>query len=180
MKKGCIRLFAVFLSLLLLMSTIPLNIFALEGDNVAEVWINGEMKASSEDSFEEMWKKAVSHASKKTDKGEKAEVVFKIFGNWTADSKGSFGSGNGFKNGAISIPSDKITTIDLNGFIIDRGLTEKTAATRNGMVIYMENGSELTVIDSGADRVNKGSVTDGVWYNDENGTTEIKGGVITG
>ena len=180
MKKGYMRLFAALLSVLLLVGTIPLNIFALEGDNVAEVWVNGEMKDSSENSFEEMWNKAVSLASKKTDKEEKAEVVFKIYSDWNADSKGFFGNGTGFKNGAISVPSDKIITIDLNGFMIDRGLTEKTAATRNGMVIYMESGSELTVIDSGADRVNKGSVTDGVWYDDVNGTTEIKGGVITG
>lgn len=179
MKKGCTRLFAVLLSIVLIVGTVPFGVFAVPSENVAEVWVNGEMKASSEDSFEEMWKEAVSLASEKTDEGEKAEVVFKLFADWTAEG-GSFGKGSGFKNGAISVPSDKIITIDLNGFAIDRDLSEKQTPTRNGMVVYMENGSFLTVKDSSPESIHKGRITDGVWYKDNSGTTEIKGGIITG
>ena len=179
MKKGFIRLSAVVLSLILVMGMIPINIFALPEGNVAEVWVNGEMKKASASSFEEIWKEAVSLASKKTDKGEKAEVVFKLFADWNAEN-GSFGKGNGFKNGAVSVPKDKIITIDLNGFAIDRDLSEKQTPTRNGMVIYMEMGSSLTLKDSNPESIHKGKITDGVWYKDNSGTTEIKGGIITG
>lgn len=179
MKKGVTRLFAVLLSLVLVMGMFPMSVFALPEGNVAEVWVNGEMKKASASSFEEVWKESISLAPKKTDKGEKAEVVFKLFADWTAEN-GSFGKGNGFKNGAISVPKDKIITIDLNGFAIDRDLSEKQTPTRNGMVIYMEMGSSLTLKDSNPESIHKGRITDGVWYKDNSGTTEIKGGIITG
>ena len=179
MKKEVKRLFAVLLSVILVMGMMPLSIFALPEGNVAELWVNGEMKKASASSFEEVWKETVSLSSKKTDKGEKSEVVFKLLADWTAEN-GSFGKGNGFNNGAISVLQDKIITIDLNGFAIDRDLSEKQTPTRNGMVIFMEKGSALTVIDSNPQNVHKGRITDGVWYKDNSGTIEIKGGVITG
>ena len=179
MKKEVKRLFAVLLSVILVMGMMPLSIFALPEGNVAELWVNGEMKKASASSFEEVWKETVSLSSKKTDKGEKSEVVFKLLADWTAEN-GSFGKGNGFNNGAISVPQDKIITIDLNGFAIDRDLSEKQTPTRNGMVIFMGKGSALTVTDSNPQNVHKGRITDGVWYKDNSGSIEIKGGVITG
>lgn len=179
MKKTVIRLLSVILSIIIVSGVMPVSVFAQPESNVAEVWVNGEMKKASSDSFEEIWKEAVSLASKRTDNNEKADVVFKLLADWTADN-GSFGNGSGFKNGAISVAKDKIITIDLNGFAIDRNLSEKQMATRNGMVIYMENGSSLTVKDSNAASVHMGSITDGVWYKDDNGTVQINGGIITG
>ena len=179
MKKGIVRLFAVVLSLILVMGTMPLSAFAEPTENVAEIWVNGEKLKESTDTVGEMWKQAVSLAPSKADSGEKAEVVLKLFSDWKAEN-GSFGEGKGFKYGAICVPQDKIITIDLNGYIIDRGLSRKTAPTKNGTVIFMEMNSTLTVKDSSPEKVNKGRISDSVWYADENGTEEIKGGVITG
>ncbi len=179
MKKMFTKAFSVFLSLLIIMSVVPFGAFAAPGENVAEVWVNGEMKASSGNSIEEMWKEALKLAPSKAASDEDTEVVLKLLSNWKAEN-GSFGSGNGFKNGAICIPADKLITIDLNGFIIDRGLNTKSVPTRNGMVIYMERNSVLTVTDSNPEKINKGRISDSVWYADENGTDEIKGGIITG
>ena len=180
MKRFLNRSIAVFLSLIILLGSMPIGVSAVE-TNTAEVWVNGEMKFSSagEKAFEEMWRAALQAAPLKTDSGEKAEVVLKIFKDWNAAS-GSFGEGEGFRNGAVCVPSNKIVEIDLNGFSINRGLTQNVAPTSDGMVIYVEKGAQLTVKDSNSEKINKGRVENGVWYKDEAGADGISGGVITG
>lgn len=181
MNKRIVQVLSVILSVIMLIGSLPVSIFATESENTAEVWKNGELvsAAAGSDAFEKMWNEAVKAASSKTDSGEKAEVIFKIYSDWNASS-GSFGQGDGFKNGAICVPSNKIITIDLNGFAINRGLTSNAVPVADGMVIYAQKGAYLTVKDSNPQSENKGTVTDGVWRKDENGSAVINGGVITG
>lgn len=176
MKRNVIRLISVLLSLVILLSSVPAGVYATSGTNIAEVQVNGELKASSQSSLKDMWAEAVRLAPSKAESGEKSEVVFKMLSDWNASS-GSFGEGDGFRSGALFIPENKIITLDLNGHILNRGLASLTA---DGMVIYMGKGSMLTVKDSGSESVHKGNVSDGVWLASENGSTEIKGGIITG
>lgn len=176
MKRNVLKFISVLLSLILLFSCAPLSIFATSGTAIAEVWVNGELKASSASSISDMWAKAISLAPLKTDSGEKSEVVFKLLSDWTAAS-GSFGKGEAFRSGALLIPENKIITMDLGGNILNRGLSSPTI---DGMVIYMAKGSYLTVNDSDSEKINKGALSDGLWRSDKNGTTEIKGGIITG
>ena len=64
MKKTVIRLLSVILSIIIVSGVMPVSVFAQPESNVAEVWVNGEMKKASSDSFEEIWKEAVSLASR--------------------------------------------------------------------------------------------------------------------
>lgn len=176
MKKNISRVIAVLLSLLILFGAVPANVFATSSVNLAEVWVNGELKASSANGFENMWAEAIKLAPLKTDSGEKADVVFKLLSDWNADS-GSFGEGKGFRNGALSVPENKIISINLNGHILNRNLTDSAS---DGMVIYVCEGASLTVTDSDSGKINKGTFSNGIWTPDENGDTEIKGGIITG
>ena len=86
MKKMFTKAFSVFLSLLIVMSVVPFGAFAVPDENVAEVWVNGEMKASSGNSIEEMWKEAVKLAPSKAASDEDTEVVLKLLSNWKAET----------------------------------------------------------------------------------------------
>lgn len=55
----------------------------------------------------------------------KTSATFQLCEDWKADENGSFGTGNGFLNGAICLSyRQKKMLIDLNGFTVDRGLKE--------------------------------------------------------
>ena len=176
MKKSITRITALLLSLIILTGGLPISISATSAANVAELWIDGELESASADSFEDLWVKAVKLAPLKTDKNKKPTVVFKLLADWKADS-GSFGDGIGFKNGALAVPANRIITLDLNGHVLNRGLTK---AVSGGTVLYICKGANLTVTDSAGDKINKGTLSNGIWIPDKNGSTEIKGGVITG
>ena len=83
--------------------------------------------------------------------------------------------------GRLYIDGDADFTIDLNGHIIDRGLTE---ATEYGQVFLLNRGGKLTITDSSEQGTGKitGGYTDGdggAFYID-NGTLTINGGEISG
>ena len=88
-------------------------------------------------SFAEAWSRAC-------ELGNSGEVTFTLRQSWIA-SDGSFGSGTGFSNGALSYSGAEMLTLDLNGFCIDRGLS--TPVSR-GEVICV--GSRMTIVDSGS------------------------------
>ena len=76
---------------------------------------------------------------------------------------------------ALEVPSAKIITLDLNGHILDRGLTE---ATDNGNVIFVNQGGSLTIKDSNPSAEHNPAVT----YTDpvKGETVTVTGGIITG
>ncbi|MEA4814222.1 MAG: S-layer homology domain-containing protein [Oscillospiraceae bacterium] len=126
------------------------------------------------DDFATGWNAAVAATS--------ARVT--LFDNWTA-TDGSFGTGDGFTSGAISVPGGKTIDLDLNGHNINRALTTETS---NGFVIEVENGGTLTIQDSSSEVVSaQGKITGG--YNSSSGqsggiyvigTLNLAGGNIAG
>lgn len=80
----------------------------------------------------------------------------------------------------LTVGNTKTVTLDLNGWTIDRGLTN-SAAVSNGYVILVESGSTLTIKDTGGNGTITGGNNTGNGggiYN--NGTLNIQGGRITG
>lgn len=79
----------------------------------------------------------------------------------------------------LRIPAGNPVTIDLNGHMINRGLTE---CQDIGSVIRVEPGAVLTIKDSSND--NSGSITGGASWNGggicNHGTLTIEGGTISG
>ncbi len=81
-------------------------------------------------------------------------------------------------DGALTIPAGQSIVLDLNGYTLDRGLTEATA---NGSVIVVEEGAALTVRDSS--ELQTGTITGG--FEETNGggilnrgTLRLQGGDI--
>ena len=79
----------------------------------------------------------------------------------------------------LRIPAGRPVTIDLNGYMINRGLTE---CQDIGSVIRVEPGAVLTIKDSSND--NSGSITGGASRNGggicNHGTLTVEGGTISG
>ena len=114
-------------------------------------------------SFEEAWSRAC-------ELGNSSEVTFTLRQSWTV-SGGSFGSGAGFSNGALSYSGAKMLTLDLNGFCIDRGLV--TPVSR-GEVICV--GSRMTIVDSGSGTYTVSKLFKGGAI--QNGASTTRGGGI--
>ncbi len=114
-------------------------------------------------SFQEAWSRAC-------ELGSSSEVTFTLRQSWRA-TDGSFGSGTGFSNGALSYSGAKMLTLDLNGYCIDRGLSSPVS---NGEVICVN--SRMTIIDSGSgeytvSRLFKGGAI-------QNGASTARGGGV--
>lgn len=82
----------------------------------------------------------------------------KLLQDVTADSSGSFGTGDGFlSNGIINVPADAKITLDLNGYTLDRGLT---SAKQSGHVIQVSGKScRLIIEDNSSEKT--GTITGG-------------------
>ncbi|MDE6967124.1 MAG: hypothetical protein K2P12_00575, partial [Clostridia bacterium] len=108
-----------------------------------EIIING-----TNDDKANKWNEAIEYSI--SNDGVNVNVVLED--NWTAKDvveayHTSFGTGTGFSNGMILIPAGAKITLDLNGKVIDRRMTESTSY---GLVIYVKGG-ELTILDSSCD-----------------------------
>lgn len=110
------------------------------------------------------WSKAVEKAQSVNNR-ENNLVKITLSCNWIAQN-GSFGSGAGFEDGRIVVPSNANILLDLNGKVINRALT---SAVLNGSVIDVKGS--LTVCD-GAPTNGNSEYT----YN----SVPIEGGIVTG
>lgn len=122
---------------------------------------------------------------------EKTQKTFTLYDNWTATRSGSvtsFGSGTGYYNGALRVPSNADIVLDLNGKTLDRAMFGDSSYYSYGWVIYVEG--KLTVIDSSAKvdksgnivqgKITGGYVHDGAAiHQDYYGTVDIQAGLIT-
>ena len=90
----------------------------------------------------------------------------------------------------LTVPGDKEIVLDLNGHVLDRGLTSRATLTdddlEHGAVIVMIEDGNLTITDSNPTAVHKfteltSGEYKGLWMLDEtDGEKEVAGGVITG
>lgn len=110
------------------------------------------------------WSKAIVKAQ--TLYNQEANLVkITLSRNWIANN-GSLGSGVGFEDGHIVVPSNANILLDLNGKVIDRALN---SAQQNGVVIDVKGS--LTICDSDASGNNAQYS-----YN----SAPVYGGIITG
>lgn len=113
---------------------------------------NNELETiGSFSSFEDGWSEAVKTAedSDKMNEGNYERIVVDLLADWKA-TNGEFGSGTGFSSNAICFPGKAPLTLNLNGYTIDRDLTEWKW---NGEVIYI--GTKADAI------INNGTITGG-------------------
>lgn len=85
----------------------------------------------------------------------------------------------------ITIPDGKNITIDLNGYIINRGLISGGVATPNSHGSVIEVYGVLTIVDGNPNSVHKGTLSENGYFwtwdgGDDTGDTVINGGIITG
>lgn len=99
-------------------------------------------------------------------------AVAKLTKNITAAS-GSFGTAeNAYLNGALNVPAGKYIVLDLNGYTVNRGLTE---AVEGGSVIT--NSGNLVIKDSSAK--GKGKITGGYTTGNGGGIRAVAGSTLT-
>lgn len=67
---------------------------------------------------------------------------------------------------------NRAVTLDLNGFVLQR--------TGNDSVIKVEQGGELTIVDSDTSKEHKFAQHNGLWVLVDDGIKTVKGGIITG
>ena len=85
--------------------------------------------------------------------------------DWTIDS-------------ALAVNSDKTVTINMNGFMINRGLN---TSKLNGEVFWVKSGATLNIVgDKNATTEHKGTIQADMWHYNANGNYTIKGALITG
>lgn len=84
-----------------------------------------------------LWNKAVEDSS------ETVKTIFTLPCDWIA-SNGSFGTGAGFKNGALYVPQGKNVLVRSNGYQFNRNLTERTV---DGSVFIVEGKLEFDMAE---------------------------------
>ena len=95
-------------------------------------------------SFADGWNQAAKLAKNRTwmDESGLVYIVVDLLGDWTADDKGEFGSGDGFKENTICVPENTKMMINMQGHTINRGLTK---SEDHGEVIFMGKNSQLII-----------------------------------
>lgn len=116
--------------------------------------------------FEDGWNYAMELAGDedKMEENNYDRIVVDLYADWKANSKGEFGSGDGFDNDTIYIPEDAKITLNLNGYTINRGLTEDID---DGEVMFINDDADVII--------NKGTITGG-YSNSEGAGLYIEGG----
>lgn len=111
------------------------------------------------------WSKAVKLAKNSDEmrKNSYDRIVVDLCINWTAKDD-SFGSGDGFNDGAIHFPENTRVTLNINGYTIDRDLSDRKWS---GEVIYVDEKADVII--------NNGTVTGG-WSDTGAGGIHIKDG----
>ena len=106
------------------------------------------------DNFEEAWNEAIYYATHLEEAWNSAEryeseydrpavegfsrILVDFYDDWNADGNGSFGSGIGFKDGAIYVPSDAKIEVNLGGHTINRGSTD-------GEAVFIDAGADVDI-----------------------------------
>ena len=136
-------------------------------ENLEDAWNDSIYYATH---LEEAWNSAVRYESE-ADRPAKegfTRIILDFYGDWNADGNGAFGSGIGFKNGAIYVPGDAKITVNLGGHSINRGLIDDEA---NGKAMYIDAGADVII--------NNGTIIGGI-HADNNAKIAIKNVYVAG
>ncbi len=176
------KLTALLMSVLMIVAMFPafaLNVVAdtTASTDVAEVYDSTGALVGKFDTLKQAWDKAV----------ELDNCTVKLLANANAEHD-SFLRADGesrFENRGMILPFGKTLTLDLNGYVVTPP-TEKvdgTDATGKSRIFWIFRYASMTVIDSNPTAVHKFTKDDttGLYtWDEENGTIELAGGVITG
>ena len=134
---------------------------SVKTDGGADIICNG--KTVHYDNIEDAWNDAMTYYG----------ATVKLYEDWSPkNGSADFGTGAGFKNGAIYV--SRTVTLDLNGHRIDRKLT---AARDDGSVIITSKYSSLYLVNTASD---KGVITGGFTTGKGGGIFEEDSGTVLG
>ena len=155
------KIFAIIMTICLMTTALCLSAFPVSAGGDFKLVVCGQgydgryWLIDAYDEFEKGWNDAVYYATHLDDawdacnyyyetEEERAEVeglthiLVEVHTNWNADSNGSFGKGNGFKDGAIFVPERAKMDINLCRQTINNGNAGKTA-------IYIDAGAQVDI-----------------------------------
>ena len=154
------KIFAIILTLCLMASMLCVTAFATEADttNAPAKGVVLRVSALKRDdttvvikdytAFEDGWNAAMELAvnSKEMNKNDYARVIVDIYADWNANKDGEFTedffNGKGFNWDAIYFQPNVRITLNLNGYTVNRGLTEWEY---NGEVMYIDKRADVII-----------------------------------
>ena len=170
------KIFAIILTVCLIATAFCITAFAAETDktNAPEEGVVLRVSALKRDDttvvikdytvFEDGWNAAMELAvkSKELNKNDYARVIVDIYADWNANVDGEFTedffNGKGFNWDAIYFQPNVRITLNLNGYTVNRGLTEWEY---NGEVMYIDKRADVII--------NNGTITGGFSCNGAGG-----------
>ena len=170
------KIFAIIMAACLLASLLCTTAFAAETDTTNAPTEGVVLRVSAEKRdgsivvvdnytvFEDGWNAAMELASnsKEMNKNDYARVIVDIYADWNANEDGEFTkeffNGKGFNWDAIYFQPNVKMTLNLNGYTINRGLTEWEY---NGEVMYIDKRADVII--------NEGTITGGFSCNGAGG-----------
>ena len=185
------KIFAIILTLCLLVSTLCITSFAAEG---AIIRVSGlkedgetvEIENGDFKDFAEGWEAAVDFAKDHSymDNNKYERIVVDLLADWNANEKGEFvkSSSDGFKNSTIYVPSETYITINLNQHTINRGLGDRNEL--DGEVIFVAEEANLIINGGTISGGNSDNGAGGIHIDDEATVTlnnvHVKGNTVDG
>ena len=170
------KIFAIIMIVCLMASMLCVTAFATEADTTYEPAESVVLRVSAlkrDDTtvvikdytvFEKGWNAAMELAvnSKELNENDYARVIVDIYADWNANEDGEFTedffNGKGFNWDAIYFQPNVRITLNLNGYTVNRGLTEWEY---NGEVMYIDKRADVII--------NNGTITGGFSCNGAGG-----------
>ena len=120
--------------------------------------------------LEEAWNSSIRYESEEERPAEEGftHIIVNLYGDWNADGNGTFGSGIGFRDGAIYVPSNARIIVDLGGHCIRRGLAGDEA---NGEAMYIDAGADV--------KISNGTIIGGL-HTDKNAKADVSNVYVAG
>ena len=179
------KIFAILMTICLLASLLCVSAFAADElpepakGTVLRVTAtkgNDTVLIGDYTNFEDGWNDAMELAGSTRQMRNNGydRVVVDIYTNWTAAADGNFTddgwlekNGPGFDNDTIFVPADAKVTLNLNGYTINRGLTDDI---NDGEVMFINDDADIII--------NDGTITGG-FSNSEGAGLYIEGAKVT-
>ena len=163
----------------------------IKGPTIAYVTYtqNGTTKTVGYTSCSDMWDAACSYSSNSSC----SNVTAKILMDWIPGSSNhhAFGTSSNFSTGSLKVPDGCTITLDLNGCVIDRGMTstDDDDSKSDCRIFVLGKNSTLNLISSNTTKAHAGKLykpdpanesTYRFWKSDSSGDIVYYGGIVTG